>query len=110
MPKRLQVSQLPGPTLQELQSRLIENNFSNFVELSLWLKGEGHNISKSAIHRYSQEMKDSVASPESGRSASGDADLRMRCIEVAARSTSVPIDTINLAEQFFFWVTTGRRP
>nr|WP_238717853.1 phage protein Gp27 family protein [Petrachloros mirabilis] len=45
----------------ELNQRLIVSGFTNYDELELWLRGLGHDISKSSIHRYAQRYEDAIA-------------------------------------------------
>lgn len=100
--------QLPGKVLNELNSRLAESGFGNFVELSAWLKSEGYNISKSSIHRYAQRLR---KAKEAQTETAGDteAGFRMRCAEVSG-SFYKDGDLIGHSSDLFFWVTTGRRP
>lgn len=41
----------------ELNQKLINSNFRDYVELELWLKSLGYDIGKSSIHRYGQKKK-----------------------------------------------------
>lgn len=47
------IDKLPDDIKGQLDVRLMDNTIS-FIELSEWLKSEGHEISKSAIGRYSR--------------------------------------------------------
>ena len=41
----------------ELNQKLINSNFRDYVELELWLKSLGYDIGKSSIHRYGQKKE-----------------------------------------------------
>lgn len=49
---RPKVSQLPEPLRDELDRRLQENHFSQYVKLAAWLTSEGYPISHGSLHRY----------------------------------------------------------
>lgn len=51
------IALLPEEMRRELDHRLIGSGFGNLQGLSDWLSEHGHSISKSAIHRYSQEIQ-----------------------------------------------------
>ena len=57
MPPRSAVSMLPPEILAELNKRLCENQFSDYVKLSEWLKEQGFQISKSSVHRHGREFQ-----------------------------------------------------
>ncbi len=51
------LTELPSNVKQELNKRLLENGFSDYVALSDWLDEQGYSISKSSIHRYSKKFQ-----------------------------------------------------
>jgi len=52
MPPRSAILQLPDQVRAELDQKLIQRGFAGYVELSDWLKAQGYEISKSAVHNY----------------------------------------------------------
>lgn len=62
MPQRNGVYQLPESIKKELDQQLITNHFSGYKELEKWLREEGYEISKSAIHRYGWKFQKQVES------------------------------------------------
>lgn len=58
MPKARKIMQIPSNLREELNRRLRDSGYSGFVALSEWLKWLGHDIGKSAIHRYSAGLKE----------------------------------------------------
>jgi hypothetical protein len=61
MPKRQAVLMLPGEVREELDSRLLKGGFSGYVALAEWLETKGYEISKSAVHRYGQQLERKMA-------------------------------------------------
>lgn len=57
MPQRQSVYGLPKEVKEELDKKLVESHFSQYVELEKWLRQEGYEISKSSIHRYGCKFK-----------------------------------------------------
>ena len=49
--------QIPSGLREELNARLRQSGYSGLVGLSEWLSVLGYKIGKSAIHRYSVELK-----------------------------------------------------
>lgn len=49
--------QIPPGLREELNARLRQSGYSGLVELSEWLSRQGYKIGKSAVHRYSVELK-----------------------------------------------------
>jgi len=57
MPKRSAVSQLPEEVRDELNRRLVEGEFGDYIGLSRWLQDLGFEISKSALHRHGAALE-----------------------------------------------------
>jgi predicted DNA-binding transcriptional regulator len=60
MGTRSSVAQLPEQTRTELERRLVQSGFSGYLDLAEWLKGQGFEISKSAIHRYGSAFEERI--------------------------------------------------
>lgn len=52
---------LPDAVKAKLNQRLIAGGFAGYSALETWLKEQGYEISRSAIHRYGQEFEDKLA-------------------------------------------------
>ncbi|MFO1417263.1 MAG: phage protein Gp27 family protein [Methylotetracoccus sp.] len=57
MPPRPAVYGLPPELLEELNTRLVANRFSGYTELSEWLKSEGYEIGRSAVHNHGRKLE-----------------------------------------------------
>lgn len=57
MGERSAVALLPAEVADELNARLVDQAFSDYQGLSAWLKAEGYQISKSAVHRHGAELQ-----------------------------------------------------
>lgn len=57
MPARSKITLLPDALRSELERRLITGGFSNYRDLSEWLRGQGFEISRSAINRFGQDFE-----------------------------------------------------
>lgn len=60
MPKPKKVDLLPQEIKRNLEAKLVEHGFADYVELSDWLAAQGYEISKSALHRYGAEFKEQL--------------------------------------------------
>ncbi len=60
MPKPKKVDLLPQEIKKDLEAKLVEHGFADYVELSDWLAEQGYEISKSALHRYGTEFKEQL--------------------------------------------------
>ncbi|WP_109078935.1 DUF3486 family protein [Aggregatibacter kilianii] len=69
MPKRSTVKQLPQSVKDWLDAALVENNFSGYSALEDALKARGYDISRSAVHRYGQELERRLASVKASTEA-----------------------------------------
>lgn len=58
MPKRSAIESLPKAVKTWLDRALVEGNFQGYELLAAELKARGHDISKSAVHRYGQGFDD----------------------------------------------------
>ena len=84
MGQRSKVKQLPEDVRRQLDAALLKRGFSGYDALETWLHGLGISISKSAIHRYGQQLERRLsaikASTEAARliaeAAPDDADQR----------------------------------
>lgn len=57
MPRPNSISKAPEAIRNELDERLRANGYSEMVGLSEWLESNGIKVSKSAVHRYSKDLK-----------------------------------------------------
>jgi flagellar hook-basal body complex protein FliE len=57
MPRRSKIDYLPAEIKSELDRLLIEQAFSDYRGLEVWLEERGFEIGKSSIHRYGKEFK-----------------------------------------------------
>ncbi len=55
--RRSKVDGLPAEVLDDLNAELIKRGFRDYEDLSTWLKGLGHDISKSALHRHGSALE-----------------------------------------------------
>ena len=62
MAQRSTVELLPEDVRHALERRLAESGFSNYSELTDWLKSQGYEISRSAVHRFGQKVERRFAS------------------------------------------------
>jgi len=56
MPPRSSVYNLPAELREDLNARLVSTGFRDYEALADWLGGQGYQISRSAVHRYGQEL------------------------------------------------------
>jgi hypothetical protein len=91
MPRRRLIENLPDAVKAELHRRLYAANFGQTVPIGQWLTAKGYPVSKSAVYEYamanvaaiSAEVRDArVLRTKRGSQL---ADIRLRCLEAAAR-------------------------
>lgn len=94
MPRRSKVYDLPAELRDELNAQLVANGFQHYEQLADWLVARGHQIGKSALHRYGQDMQeefeaamsDVKKATELARAwVSGDADEQAALVDANAR-------------------------
>jgi hypothetical protein len=61
MPARAAIYQLPEQIKAELDKRLIKGGFADYTGLAAWLKEQGCEISRTAVHRYGQKFETRLA-------------------------------------------------
>lgn len=57
MAPRSTVYDLPQETREELNARLVGSGFQGYAGLAKWLEGQGFKVSRSAVHRYGQDLQ-----------------------------------------------------
>lgn len=62
MSPRSSIALLPENVRLALERKLAENGFANYTELTEWLNQQGYQISRSAVHRYGQQVERRFAS------------------------------------------------
>lgn len=88
MAKRSAITQLPPDIKSWLNSALAKGNFSGYEALAEELKAQGFTISKSAVHRYGQNLEMKLAAIKASTEAAkaiadaapDDADLRSSAV------------------------------
>ncbi|MBX3588781.1 MAG: DUF3486 family protein [Ramlibacter sp.] len=61
MPKRSKVLDLPKELLTWLEQALLTNGFQNYEQLAAELQRQGHQISKSSVHRHGSVLEQRMA-------------------------------------------------
>lgn len=61
MGERSKVLDLPESTRAELDDRLIKGGFRGYADLEAWLRTNGHEVSRSAIHRYGSKLDQRIS-------------------------------------------------
>lgn len=51
------INQLPADVRSEFETRLVQQGFSGYDELTEWLAEQGFEISRSSVHRYGQKFE-----------------------------------------------------
>jgi len=88
MGRESSVTTLPEEVRNALNQALAARNFTGYAELEEWLRGQGFEISRSAIHRYGQKIERRMAairaSTEAAKfivdAAGDDADARSEAL------------------------------
>lgn len=88
MGRNSSITALPEPVREALNRELSARNFTGYTELEDWLREQGFEISKSAIHRYGQKIERRMAairaSTEAAKfivdAAGDDADARSEAV------------------------------
>lgn len=102
------IDTLPPQVRQRLIRRIIGSGYARYEEIAAWLSEMGYRTSKSALHRFGQELKarreEIVESDlsEVKRSPAVAAELRMRCIEAAVAAHEP--DVLKAAQTYFEWL------
>ncbi len=102
MARRSSVRTLPLTIRHELTRKLRTSEYESYEGLSDWLSSSGFTISRSAIHRFDQKLRQTDNAAVAASLGTDLEDIRMRCIEAAALTK--PDDVIAAAEAFFSWV------
>lgn len=116
MARRSSVEALPKAVREWLDRALIEGNFSGYEALEAALGERGHQISKSAIHRYGQPLQRRLAaikaSTEAARllteGAADDQDARSEAV-IALVQTELFESIVNLQEASSAEIDPGDR-
>jgi hypothetical protein len=61
MPARSSISRLPKEIREAFEKKLIGGGFCDYDGLAAWLKEQGFEISRSAVHRYGQEFESKLS-------------------------------------------------
>lgn len=99
MPTRPRLLSLPSEVLDELDVRLRDSGFADYLAHATWLGERGHTIGKSAVYDYSKRHRARIeagrgrAAPLPGPSeAVKRADQRIECLKVVA---AMPLCDLN---------------
>lgn len=96
MGRKTSIDALPPEIQQQLQQRLIESGFSDYCGHEAWLAELGFQVGKSSIHRLGKSIQ-----------FDRDADLRLRCADVASRYSTADTIIAN-ATALMRWVRPPR--
>jgi hypothetical protein len=108
MAPRNLISVLPSDVLLQLHIRLVDSNFGEYSEHSVWMLSLGYEISKSSIHRYGMENEEQIRLSVSASDKSSD-EIRLRCLELAERliGASDNDSLFKKADELLNWVRAG---
>jgi len=65
MPARSPIKRMPVELRQELNRKILQDDFETLDTLSEWTKEKGFPVSSSTLHRHKQKLVGSTALPES---------------------------------------------
>jgi hypothetical protein len=110
MPKRSDISYLPEPILSQLHDRLVDEHFSDYIDIAAWLQKLGHATSKSALHRDAMRNERLIREDVAGRRCEDvTPEIRMRCLEVASRLPGLDLLSImEKTDRLLEWVKNDR--
>lgn len=98
MPRVPNVNKLPDEILIWLNNKLVVSGFGQYEDISAELLNKGYEVSKSALHRHGQKLKEQLES-----SSNNESDLtRAICILAATLSDSNSV--LETANQYLNWV------
>lgn len=98
--RKSSIIRLPAEIRDGLVARLHARGFCDYEAHSEWLRSVGYDISKSAVHRFGQQVEADEISP--GRLAI--IQLRLRCLEMAASANPGSPDLKEKADELAEWV------
>lgn len=98
--RKASISRLPAGIREGLVARFHASGFCDYDAHAEWLRSVGYDISKSAVHRFGQQIEAEGISPE--RLAI--IQLRLRCLEVAASANPGSPDVKEKADELVEWV------
>ena len=64
MGKRSAIEMLPDDVRRQLDHEIRKSRFSGYTQHNEWLKQQGYEISRSAVHRYGQKLQKLASSPD----------------------------------------------
>ena len=64
MGKRSAIEMLPDAVRRQLDHEIRKSRFSGYSQHSDWLKHQGYEIGRSAVHRHGQKLQKLAATPE----------------------------------------------
>lgn len=64
MGKRSAIEMLPDDVRRQLEHEIRKSRFSRYKQHSNWLQQQGYEISRSAVHRYGQQLQKLASSPD----------------------------------------------
>lgn len=101
MPQRSSVVLQLAPELRlQLDGRIIEAGFGGYAQHAVWLEGQGHRISVSALQRYGKALSEQLSPPQARIRLNTATRARLRT-ETARRgsATEVAESALDLAEE-----------
>lgn len=112
MPRRSVISLLPPATRKQLDARLLASQFSDLVNIALWLQKRGHKVGKSALGVYALQRRLQAEAETATNSSPLAAEpeppvnvpaIRLGCLHVAAQ-TGPATSLLRRASTYAKWV------
>ena len=112
---RPRIDTLPAAVRAQLDRKLKAAAFGDLVTIAAWLESKGHPIKKSAVGAYSKRLQAADAAEGGAQllaqqqaAKQSAAELRLVCLQSAARGPGSTATVLQRAAAFVAWVTTGR--
>lgn len=100
------IDKLPADIRDEFNQLAVSKNFKDYAFLAFWLTEKGYDTSKSAVHRYITDNKESIMAARERDSERPSAEMKLRALELSvAVNQGADFEAMKAgAEQILNWV------
>ena len=98
MPRTPKLLKLPQELLIELNDRIRANGYSGYADLSMWLRGKGYPVGKSAVHAYGQTLREADAGAGDVAAIVSRAGIKQSCRSQRANAILAELGSLRVRE------------
>lgn len=100
MPSRSKIEKLPPEILEQLEQRIIKQNYDDYELISDWLQDQGYDVTTDNVYRHGRKLKQQAPAIMKIRAELENVGITPSCTNDELQRLLIQLGTLRLQERF----------